>query len=165
MLGPGGKIIWEYLKTHPVPGSTDVPGDGDLPVIDTPYGRLSNSICYDMDFTALIHQAGRKSTDIMLVPAWDWKAIDPLHANMASFRAIENGFSMVRQTGEGLSLAVDYHGRTLSAMDYFDSDSQVMVSNVPGTGLWTFYSEFGDIFAWICILIVLLRILPYTKKN
>ena len=75
-IGPDGQVLWEYVKTHPVPGSTDRPGKGIIPVVDTPYGRIGSAICYDFDFPALIRPAGRKSVDIMLDPSWDWRAID-----------------------------------------------------------------------------------------
>ena len=150
-INPKGGIEWEYLKTYPVPGSTDKAGDGILPISNTPFGRVSTTICYDMDFTGLLNQAGKADIDIMLVPAWDWKAIDPLHARMAVFRAIENGFSMVRQTGNGLSIAVDYYGRTLSAMDHFTTDDHTMISQIPAKGIKTVYAVIGDLFAWLCI--------------
>lgn len=49
----------------------------------------------------------------MIVPSKDWKEVLPLHTHMAVFRAIENGFSLIRGTGHGLSIAVDYQGREL----------------------------------------------------
>jgi len=150
-INPEGDVEWEYLKTHPVPGSTDKAGDGIVPLSKTPFGRVSSVICYDMDFTGLVHQAGKSSVDIMLVPAWDWKAIDPLHAHMAVFRAIENGFSMVRQTGKGLSIAVDYLGRTQAVMDHFTSARKIMITEIPKKGIPTFYAQMGDFFAWLCM--------------
>lgn len=152
LINPEGQIEWEYLKTHPVPGSSDKAGDGKVPITQTSFGRVSSVICYDMDFTGLIRKAGKSKADIMIVPAWDWKAIDPLHAHMAVFRAVENGFSMVRQTGEGLSIAVDYQGRILAAMDHFTSDNHVMIAEVPTEGTFTVYSWIGDLFAWICVV-------------
>lgn len=152
-INPKGDLEWEYLKAHPVPGSTDIAGDGQLPISITTFGKVSATICYDMDFTNLLNQAGKADIDIMLVPAWDWKAIDPLHARMAVFRAIENGFSMVRQTGEGLSIAVDYQGRTVAAMDHFTSDDHTMKSKIPIKGVKTVYAVIGDSFAWLCLFL------------
>ena len=88
----------------------------------------------------------------MLVPADDWQAIDPLHTWMASFRAIENGVSTIRPTGEGLSAAYDYQGRVLAATDYFTSDGESMIAHVPTQGVRTIYSVVGDAFAWVCIV-------------
>lgn len=152
LINPKGELEWEYLKAHPVPGSADKAGDGILPISNTPFGKVSTAICYDMDFTALLNQAGKSDIDIMLVPAWDWKAINPLHARMAVFRAIENGFSMVRQTGDGLSISVDYLGRTVAAMDHFTTNDPRMLAKVPKTGVKTVYAIIGDIFAWMCVL-------------
>jgi apolipoprotein N-acyltransferase len=165
-INPKGGIEWEYLKAHPVPGSTDKAGNGILPISNLPFGRVSTTICYDMDFTALLNQAGKADIDIMLVPAWDWKEIDPLHARMAVFRAIENGFSMVRHTGDGLSIAVDYYGRTLAAMDHFTSDDHTMISQIPAKGVKTVYAVIGDLFAWLCLTGLLLCIgWSFIKRN
>ena len=155
-INPAGKVEWEYIKTYPVPGSTNIAGDGELPISNTPFSKVSAAICYDMDFTSLLNQAGKADIDIMLVPAWDWKAIDPLHTRMAVFRAIENGFSMVRQTGEGLSIAVDYLGRTVAAMDHFTAKDHTMISKIPRKGVNTVYAVIGDSFAWLCVFSFLL---------
>jgi apolipoprotein N-acyltransferase len=149
-IGPDGRVLWEYAKTHPVPGSTDRPGEGRIPVADTPYGRIGSAICYDLDFPALIRQAGRGGVDIMLDPSWDWRAIDPLHTEMAVARAVENGFSLVRQTPEGLSVAVDYQGRVLAAMDHFRTEDRMMIADVPTRGTRTPYALLGDWLAWLC---------------
>lgn len=151
LVAPDGSVRYKYLKTYPVPGVTEIPGDGKLPMENTPFGLISTAICYDMDFTGLIHQAGRAGVDLMLVPAWDWKAIDPLHARMAAVRAVENGFSMVRETGQGRSVAVDPFGRVRAEKDYFSNPDAVMVAHVSAAGVRTLYGYIGDLVAWICI--------------
>ncbi len=70
---------------------------------------------------------------------------------MASFRGIECGFSIVRATGNGLSAAFDYQGRSLATADYFTT-KQAMVSHVPTRGVKTLYTMIGDLFAWLSIL-------------
>lgn len=67
---------------------------------------------------------------------------------MASFRGIENGFSIVRTTGHGLAAAFDYQGRTLAAADYATT-RQTMISYVPTHGVKTVYAVIGDLFAWL----------------
>ena len=83
----------------------------------------------------------------MLVPSNDWQELDPYHTQMATFRAIEDGFSLVRQASNGLSMAVDYEGNVLAASDYFTTDPQVMVAYVPMQGVRTIYATIGDLFA------------------
>lgn len=153
LVKPFGEIGWEYRKSYPVPGGEDLTkaGDGKLPILDSPYGRLSTAICFDADFPRLIAQAGAAGVDILLVPSGDWKAIDPLHTRMASFRAIEQGVNLVRQTTDGLSAAYDYQGHVLAAMDHFQATNHTMVAQVPTKGVRTIYSRIGDLCAWLCI--------------
>jgi len=58
-IDPAGEIIAEYLKSRPVPGEGCVSGSGKIPVLETPYGRIATTICFDMDFANLINQAGK----------------------------------------------------------------------------------------------------------
>jgi apolipoprotein N-acyltransferase len=155
LIKPTGAVAWAGLKAIPVPGteaSLSARDEGKIRMIETDYGRLSSVICFDMDFPGLLHQAGRLQTDIMLVPSNDWREIDPWHTEMARFRAIEQGFNMVRQTSNGLSLATDTRGRALSRMDHFATGDRVMVAQVPTRGVTTIYSKIGDLFAWLCII-------------
>jgi apolipoprotein N-acyltransferase len=108
-------------------------------------------ICFDADFPALTRQGGQAGIDILLRPAHEWQEIDPLHAQIAVFRAIENGFSLVSQAELGRSIAVDYEGHVLASSDYFTSDAQVMVAYIPTKGVSTIYAAIGDLFAWLCI--------------
>jgi apolipoprotein N-acyltransferase len=161
LLDPTGSIVWRYQKAHPVPGTDPFPpGDGQVPTVQTPYGRLSNVICFDADFPGTLRQAGQAGADVMLVPGNDWPEIDPLHTQMATFRAIENGFSLVRQASNGLAMTVDYEGHVLASTDYFNftSDPQVMVAYVPMQGVSTIYATIGDLFAWLSLagLVVLI---------
>ena len=154
LIDPTGHAAWTYLKTHPAPGEQGLlrPGPGTVPTIATPHGRLSNVICFDLDYPALVRQAGHAGTDIMLGPSDDWSAIDPQHAQRAAFRAVENGFSLVRQSSNGLSTALDYDGRVLAATDYFHTNRQVLVAYVPEHGTRTIYATIGDLFAWLATI-------------
>jgi apolipoprotein N-acyltransferase len=154
LITPSGDVAWQHYKTHPVPGGEadiSMVDDGRLPILQTPYGRLTSAICFDADFPQLIAQAGELRADILLDPAGDWPAIDPLHTWMASFRAIEQGVNLVRQTTDGLSAAYDYQGRVLAAVDYFHSPDHAMIAQVPIQGTDTIYSRIGDLFAWMCL--------------
>lgn len=163
-IDPEGRVLWEYVKAHPVPGSTDRPGDGRIPVAATPYGRIGSAICYDFDFPALIRQAGRKRVDIMLDPSWDWRALDPLHTEMAAARAVENGFSLFRQTAEGLSAAFDYQGRVLAAMDHFRTGDRMLIADVPVRGTRTLYAAFGDWLAWLSAAALIILALAVRRR-
>lgn len=152
LLEPSGEVAWDYVKSIPVPGpeaAISVRGDGRLPLLDTAYGRLAGAICYDMDFPRLIRPTGRAGADIMLVPAHDWWELGDLHADLAVFRAVENGFSLFRPDNEAVSVATDYLGRPQGKMDYFSYDDAVIVATLPTEGIRTVYAAVGDVFAWL----------------
>jgi len=147
-----GQIQSIYVKNNPVPGAEPiVNGTTPIPVLQTPYSKISAAICYDGDFPNFIRTAGKNKADIMFLPANDWKELNPIHSNMATVRAIENGFSLVRPAGAGLSIATDNRGKIISSLDYFKTDEQVMYADVPIRHTSTIYTQVGDAFAWLCI--------------
>ena len=156
LFDPRGDLVWKFLKAHPVPGgeaAISIRADGRLKFTDTPFGRLSSVICFDADFVQLLHQAGQLSADLVLVPSNDWRAIDPWHTQMAVFRAVEQGFNMVRHVSGGLSIAVDYQGRVRGAMDHYEvAADRVLVAEVPTRGVRTIYSRTGDLFSWLALV-------------
>jgi apolipoprotein N-acyltransferase len=163
LIDPSGKVVWVYQKAHPVPGEENlrlVPGNGQIPVVATPHGRLASVVCYDTDFLDIISRTGQANADLLLSPAGDWREIDPYHTQMSAFTAIETGSSLVKQTDGGLSMAVDYEGHVLAATDFYTADPQVMVAYVPMQGVHTIYATIGDLFAWLSIagLVVLIGV-------
>jgi apolipoprotein N-acyltransferase len=167
LIDPSGRVAWQFLKARPVPpgeSSISKVADGRLRTLDTPYGRLSAVICFDMDFPQLLLQAGEKNVDILLAPSNDWRDIDPWHTQMAAFRAIEEGLNLVRHTSGGLSMATDAKGRVLARMDHYTSTERAMVSVVPTRGTRTLYSRAGDVFP-ICCLIALAALVGWTRRH
>lgn len=150
LIAPDGTIKWHYRKNHPVPGMEPVaPFANSPPLAQTPFGTLSNIICFDGDFPAL----ARIDADILIVPAWDWPEIAVAHTmHMARLRAIENGYSIVRVDYNGTSGAFDPMGRVLARQDTTTSGPHMMIADVPRHGTTTIYGRFGDLFAWICVL-------------
>lgn len=165
LIKPDGHVAWEYNKVRPVPGDLQILGDGKLRVLDTPYGRVTSAICFDGDFPQVLAQAGALKADVLLDPSNDWRAIDPWHTQMASFRAIEQGVNVIRQTSYGLSAAFDYQGHRLAAMDYFQTAGNAMVSQVPTRGVRTVYSLLGDWFAWACLVVLAVLTFLSLRKS
>lgn len=167
-ITPAGTATTTFLKARPVPGEPSVPGGGPIPITETPWGRGASAICFDMDHHRLLRQAGQADADWILAPSNDWKAIADIHAHMARFRAIENGASLIRPTSNGLSLAVDYQGRTLAHMDHFTAENHVMMAHVPIRGTSTLYATIGDLFAWLCgmgLALLLVAAFRYSRTN
>jgi apolipoprotein N-acyltransferase len=152
VAGPSGDIVLEHVKYGAGLIEGIQPGDSILRTFKSPFGTLSGLICWDADFPATVRQAGRNGTDILLVPSNDNREIDPLHTQMAVFRAIENGVSLVRQASNGLSIVTDPYGRVLASMDHFTASEWVMVAQVPTQGVSTVYSVIGDLFGWLAVV-------------
>jgi apolipoprotein N-acyltransferase len=68
------------------------------------------------------------------------------------FRAIENGVTLVRPTGDGISLVVDPLGRVLATADDFVTDKPLMMADVPVRGTNTLYARIGDLFVYLCLV-------------
>jgi apolipoprotein N-acyltransferase len=150
IVDPNGEVVLEHLKFGGAAQEGWQPGDGVLKTVETPYGTLSGAVCADATFPLPMRQAGRNDTDILLVGYLEWRALDPLSAQLAVFRAIENGVSLVRVADNGLSLVSDPYGRILAATNHFRADERTIVAQVPTRGVFTLYSVIGDAFAWLC---------------
>jgi apolipoprotein N-acyltransferase len=144
IINPKGEIEYRYEKTISWYPSDS---DGKIPVIETPYGKISTAICFDMDYPELISQA--RDADIMLVPAFDTRKIADFHTRAAFLRAVENGFSIIRQANAGASISADYMGNTLSYQKFFNTEDRIMITDTPTKGKWTLYGFTGEVFLWV----------------
>lgn len=170
LIGPAGDILNIFHKNFPVPfAERSTPGNGDIPVIQTRYGRLAVSICYDADMPGNMQQLSKKKADILLLPSGDWYNIDPFHSYMAAFRGIENGCAVFRQVSGGLSLATDSYGGVINSFDYFTPAPKIWYANMPVNRADTLYAKGGAWFGKICLaasvlLVVLLLLKALTRK-
>jgi apolipoprotein N-acyltransferase len=156
LISPDGRIANVFYKNHPVPfAEHSVPGNGSIPVIATPYGNISPSICYDADIPSTMRQLGKKKVDALFLPSGDWYNIAPYHSYMAMFRGIENGLTIVRPTSGGLSLVTDYRGKQQTSFDFYQPGEKLWTDNIITGHAFTLYSVIGDAFAYICVAITL----------
>lgn len=164
-ISPHGEILFTYYKAKPTPGEGSY-GDGIIRYFDSPYGRIGSTICFDMDFPSLLHQVHSMNIDIMLVPGNDWKEIAPYHTYAASFRALEQGFNLVRAVSRGLSASFNHKGQVITSQDFYATNDVILFSDVPMKGQFTVYSVVGDLFAWLCILFfVSISIFVFRKRE
>ncbi len=158
LITPEGKVGWKYLKSalHPVAEAPIInPGNFTVPVLDTEYGKLGSVICYDMEFTEFIRQAGQQNINIMLVPSFDWKEITPLHSHMAAFEAVQNGFALIRPNGKGLSAIYGHKGNKVASMNTMESGLKVLFAELPIVSIQTAYSKAGNILVPISLIFTL----------
>ncbi len=150
----GNKVI-DYWKGISVPGGEAEISNNKatgIQKIETPYGTIAGAICFDLDFPKYLRQAA--GADILLAPSNDWKEIDPIHTDMARFRAIEQGFNLIRQTSHGLSVGTDYSGKVMTEMDHFADNDKTMITQLPTKGVATIYSVIGDSFIAFCLVVL-----------
>lgn len=156
LIGPDGSLLTRFYKNNPVPMvEASRPGDGTIPVVQTPMGRLAVSICYDADFPLQMRQLDHKDAGLLLLPSGDWYAISPFHTYMAVYRAIENGCSLFREVNNGLSIAADYRGKPAGSRDYFRDGRRLWLADLPVRHVDTIYGRIGDVLPFGCLLFML----------
>ncbi|MBN1667462.1 MAG: hypothetical protein JW862_10250, partial [Anaerolineales bacterium] len=163
---PDGTIAYTHFKGRN-PNAGYYQGNA-IETIDTPYGRIASPICYEMEFHRFIRQAGEKGVDILIVPG-DEPSRDNtvVHTEVSMFRGLENGFSILRTTLEGLTLGMDYQGRVLSQLNYYNTlENRTLITELPVKGTRTLYARWGDWFAYGCmVLLAAMAILAIANKR
>ncbi|MEZ4684941.1 MAG: nitrilase-related carbon-nitrogen hydrolase [Bacteroidia bacterium] len=152
---PNGTFHHEYLKHEPVPGEPALRGTLPQQVVDLGGIKVGAAICYDYDFPYLAADNRKAGADVIALPSSDWRGIDPIHTQMAAFRAIEQGNSIIRSTRFGLSAAITPYGVMTAQMSSFDENSKLMIARVPSEPVTTLYSVIGDTFVWLCMMVAL----------
>lgn len=152
VAGPDGQIVLEHVKYGGNLLEGTLKGSGEIATVATPFGRLAGVICWDTDYPNIVSQVGRENVDILLSPSKEWDGINPMHAEMAAFRAIENGVAVIRQTDEGLSIVVDGYGRTLATGSGLVDSGNYLLTDVPVSGPATLYPAAGGMIGVLAIV-------------
>jgi len=82
---------------------------------------------------------------------------------MATFRAVENRVFVARAANTGITGFIDPTGKILKEGRIFTQEA--MIGTIRLSDLKTFYTLYGDIFAWVCsALSILLLVNALVKK-
>ncbi|QWR78831.1 apolipoprotein N-acyltransferase [Candidatus Magnetomonas plexicatena] len=196
LLDKDGKIVYVYDKIHMVPFGEYVPLRKLLFFVDklvgsvgefspgTDYmlarvgftdGRVAGvasfgtHICYEIIFPDLVRKFYRNGGDFIVTisnDAWFGNTSGPYqHLAMAVFRAVENGKYLIRATNTGISAIVGPNGRILQKTSLFER--AVLTGDIyKSAGNMTFYTVFGDIFAYVCLIysIILAALLVIKRR-
>jgi len=166
MFAPDGRRSRPYLKARPVPGEPIVRGDGRPLLFDTSHGRIAAIICFDADFTAPAREAAKAGANLLLVPSNDWAAITPMHAEMTAFRAIETGLPVLRPAANGLSAVITPEGTITASRNSFSGTGRTVLAEVRLTDRPTLQRYIGDLFAWLCALMLFpLALLAWRRRR
>ena len=120
-----GEVLVRHEKVRLVPGEERFfrPAPEreavSLPTVETVLGSLTLGICYDADFPSLVRRPAEDMSRLLVIPASDWKAITPYHTDIAAYRGIENGLTVLRVAKAGDSAAFNSRGRLLGRREGF----------------------------------------------
>jgi hypothetical protein len=98
----------------------------------------------------MLRQAARKEIGLVVGPSYVWSLITDIHGRMARVRAIESGFTLLRPTYNGRTLAVDPWGRTRASVDH---PADAVVAHVPVLHLGTVFGSLGNWLGWASLVV------------
>ena len=176
VLDPDGRVLLQYDKIHLVPFGEYVPWwafpdkvgkithevGNFVPgtrheVARTPYGAIGVFICYEAIFPELVRRVAAEGAGVLVTISNDtWYGSTSAayqHLEMARLRAIENGRYLLRATNDGLTGVIDPYGRVLERAPR--QRAMVLAGNFDYRVGKTFYTAHGEVFAWLCVVIVL----------
>jgi apolipoprotein N-acyltransferase len=175
LAGPAGMVRGRYDKIHLVPFGEYIPlrhvlffldklvqGIGDFrsgevyTVMAIPQGRFAVLICFEIIFPELVRQFVRHGAQFLVNITNDaWFGYSPAsyqHLSMVVFRAVENRLPIVRAANTGISAVIDPTGRLSQQTDLFVR-TWLKGRITPVEGPTTFYTRWGDLFAYGCLLV------------
>ncbi len=169
LLSPQGTILNYYDKTRLVPfgeyvprflpfmtkfthGSDDyVPGN-EHTIMSGPHGRFGIAICFEVIYPDLVSQFVKQGAEYMITitnDAWFGRSSAPhQHFSMVVFRAIENRVSFAQAANTGISGFIDADGSITRTTDLFEQAAIVDTMTIGHDQ--TFYTIYGDVFAYTC---------------
>ena len=175
LVGPETTVLGRYDKIHLVPFGEYIPlrrllffldklvaGIGDFrsgeayTVMAIPQGRFAVLICFEGIFPDLVRHFVRHGAQFLVNITNDaWFGYSPAsyqHLSMVVFRAVENRLPIVRAANTGISAVIDSAGQLSQQTDLFVR-TWIKARITPAAGATTFYTRWGDLFAYGCILV------------
>lgn len=142
-------LVSEILPLEPAEGYRHFSLGNDV--------MIAPVICWEnlfADFVRLaIPEAPRMLVHIVN-DSWFGKSPASIQHNAASvFRAIENDTPVIVASNTGPSVIIDRRGRVMDAVDGLFTPGIAIAEVAPGDGV-TFYSRNGDVFVFLCALLV-----------
>jgi apolipoprotein N-acyltransferase len=179
VVDPSGRPVGRYDKIHLVPFGEYVPlrdllffaskltrEVGDFSrgterfVFDLNGAKIGVFICYESIYPGEVRQFVDKGAQVLInISDDDWFGNTGApwhHLQMGRMRAIENHRWVLISTNSGITASVDPDGRVVKQAPRDVRTALVAPFNLESEV--TFYSRFGDVFAWICVVISILAI-------
>lgn len=120
--------------------------------------KFSVLICYEVIFPDLVRRMAAGGAEFLVTitnDAWFGDSSAPSqHFSMVVFRSVENHLAFARAANTGISGFIDPFGRIIEASPLFTQSA--LQATIPVRQPHTFYSRYGDVFAYGCMIISLL---------
>ena len=117
--------------------------------------KFGVAICYEVIFPDLVRQFAANGAEFLVAitnDGWFGPSSAPAqHFAMVVFRSVENHLAIARAANTGISGFVDPFGHILQASPLFTE--QALQATIPVWQPRTFYSHYGDVFAYGCVII------------
>lgn len=187
LFSPQGELIDQYRKTHLVPFGEYFPGREifaklvksieyledlspwpELKTLEFESVRFGPLICFESSYPALSRKHAQNEALFLLVITNDgWFGKSKLieeHFAMSVFRAVEGRKAVAQVGNTGISGIVSPLGQVLEKTE---AEKEAVISApIPLSDQKTFYTKYGDIFVYFCLLLVLgYLIYSYLKRN
>jgi apolipoprotein N-acyltransferase len=172
LISPSKKLIGKYDKIHLVPFGEYIPlrkllffiessigeGIGNFKPgkesfnFSLPQGKFGVLICFEIIFPDLCRRFVKDGADFLVTitnDAWFGRtSASHQHLSMATFRAIENRVFIARAANTGISAFIDPKGKIVDQGGIFAEEA--MNGTIHLSRNKTFYTLYGDVFAWSC---------------
>jgi apolipoprotein N-acyltransferase len=186
LVSPEKKILGRYDKFHLVPFGEYAPLAGVLGFtrdiigaigdftpgagphnLTLPWGKFGMLICYEAIFPDLTRRFVDRGAQFLVNitnDAWFGRTSAPYqHLSMATLRAVENHVPIARAANTGISALIDSRGRVVQSTGLFTRE--VLSGRIKIDKSRSFYTEFGDIFAYLCVGFLVLFLILIRRKG
>ncbi len=174
LISPERIIVDRYDKIHLVPYGEYVPLARFFPFIEkmvagvgdfTPGNKIKNFqlsdfsfasvICYEIIFPDLVRQFVKDGAEFVVNitnDAWFGRTSAPYqHLSMTVFRAVENRRYIARTANTGISAFIEPSGKIAAKTEIFTE--AVLSDMIYCKDEITFYTQYGDVFAFFCCIL------------
>lgn len=179
VVDPSGNVVGRYDKIHLVPFGEYVPfksllffakkltrevghfaRGAERKVFSIDGVKMSAVICYESIFPDEVREFAANGAQVFVNisdDGWYGETSAPFqHLQMARMRAIENHRWILLSTNNGVTASIDPNGRVVKEARR-NIRTTLIAPFSPQTDT-TFYTRYGDIFAWTCVVISLVGI-------
>ena len=166
-----GPVEWlasklDFMNTWVKNVGNFTPGKNDhsnIKVLKTDRVRFIPQICYEVIIPSFTRKFSEVENGDFIVNITNDKWFGNTKASMqhlilAKIRTIENRIPLVRSTNSGISAVIDAKGDIVAGPTKLD-DEDTLYQKIKMLDINTIYKQFGDIFSFLCLILLIIYII------